>query len=246
MSNPSISIAAPELSACEKMLIAYCTLYQPRYGQVTAFSRKFGVSRQTIYNIKSSFTTAVAPTVAPTVTPAVAPALSSYADRQAPVKQLILSLRMEGQSPLSGIHKILKRQGAVCDSVGYISETLTEWGQIAGTDLRLEATSETIALPFAADEIYAGSQPILVVVDPRSLAILRITLCADRSSASWEAVLNGLSAQNIRPFLIVKDEGTGMDAAFRKMMPDIDQQTDTFHALAHRLGEYKHRYEIVA
>ena len=234
MSTPSISIAAPELSARRKMLIAYCTLYQPCYGQVTAFARKYDVSRQTIYNIKASFTDAVAP---------VSP---SYADRQALVKRLILSLRMEGQSPLSGIHKILKRQGAVCDSVGYISETLTQWGRLAGTDLRLDATGETIELPFAADEIYAGSQPILVVVDPRSLAILRITLCDDRSSASWEAVLNGLSAQHIRPSLIVKDDGTGMDAAFRKLMPDIDQQTDTFHALAHRLGEYKRRYEIAA
>ena len=238
MSTPSISIAAPELSAREKMLIAYCALYQPRYGQVTAFSRKFGVSRQTIYNIKASFTNAVAPTVAP--------AQSLYADRQAPVKQLILSLRMEGQSPLSGIHKILKRQGAVCDSVGYISQTLTEWGRVAGTDLWLEHSAETLEIPFAADEIYAGSQPILVIVHPRSLAILRITLCDDRSSASWEQVITATTAQHIRPSLIVKDDGTGMSAAFDKMMPDIDQQTDSFHAVAHRLGEYKRRYEIAA
>jgi hypothetical protein len=216
------------------MLIAYCTQHQPCHGQVTAFARKYAVSRQTIYNIKASFTDAVAP---------VSP---SYTDHQAWEKRLILSLRLEGQSPLSGIKKVLKRLGAVCDSVGYISETLTEWGQIAGTDLGLDVLGETIQLPFAADEIYAGSQPILVVVDPRSLAILRITLCADRSSASWEAVLNGLTAQHIRPSLIVKDDGTGMDAAFGKVMPDIDQQTDTFHAVAHRLGEYKHRYERAA
>lgn len=234
MSTPSISIVAPALPGRTKMVIAYCTLYQPRYGQVIAFARKYGVSRQTIYDIKDSFRDRFVA------------AEPSCTDRQLAVKQLILSLRMEGQSPLSGIHKILKRQGAVCDSVGYISETLTEWGRVAGTDLWLEHSAEALEIPFAADEIYAGSQPILVVVHPRSLAILRITLCDDRSSASWEKVIAGVTAQNIRPSLIVKDDGTGMDAAFGKMMPDTDQQTDTFHAVAHRLGEYKRRYERAA
>ena len=67
------------------MLIAYCVLHQPRYGQVTAFARKYGVSRQTIYAIKASFKDAVV---------VVEP---SYTDRQLSVKQLILSLRMENE-----------------------------------------------------------------------------------------------------------------------------------------------------
>jgi hypothetical protein len=55
-----------------------------------------------------------------------------------------------------------------------------------------------------------------------------------------------LTNQSIRPNLIVKDDGTGMEAAFAQVLPEVAQQTDTFHAVAHRLGEYKHRYERAA
>jgi hypothetical protein len=218
------------------MLMVYCLRYQAEYGQVTKFSKKYGVSRQTIYNIKAAYPT---PSVCSTE-------VESYCATKSALKAEILSLRMEGCVSLSGIQKIITRRDAVCDSIGFISETLTEWGRIAGNDLGLGSEAESINVVYAADEIYAGSAPILMVVDPRSLAVLRIELCTDRSSATWERLLGALTNQGIRPDLVVKDDGTGMEAAFRKLMPDVAQQTDTFHAVAHRLGEYKHRYKRAA
>jgi Transposase, Mutator family len=236
MSTLSISTTLPRLDERAQMLMVYCLRYQAEYGQVTKFSKKYGVSRQTIYNIKAAY-----PCVSQNTSE-----ITSYCATKAALKAEILSLRMEGCVSLSGIQKIIKRSGAVCDSIGFISQTLTEWGQIAGNDLGVALDVETISVVYAADEIYAGSAPILMVVDPRSLAVLRIELCTDRSSATWERLLGALTNQSIRPDLIVKDDGTGMEAAFRKLMPDVAQQTDTFHAVAHRLGEYKHRYERAA
>lgn len=218
------------------MLIAYCTLFQGQYGQVTKFAKRYGVSRQTIYAIKATGKAAFMPSWAEPCEQ------SSSSAVIAALKARILSLRMEGRCGLYSIQKILRREGAVYDSIGFISETLTEYGRIAGNDLELPAGCETLSVAFAADEIYAGSAPILVVVDPRSLVILRITLCKDRSAATWEHELSALTQQGIYPSLVVKDDGTGMNAAFNTLMPDVRQQTDTFHAVAHRFGEYKARY----
>lgn len=37
-----------------------------------------------------------------------------------------------------------------------------------------------------ADEIFAGGQPILLTVEPRSLAILKIELAPDREATTWQ------------------------------------------------------------
>jgi hypothetical protein len=243
MSTPSISIAAPVLGARELMLIAYCTTYQKRYGQVTYFANKYGVSRQTIYNIKATYKAAL-PRLANALNSANSP--DSYSAVKSALRSKILSLRIEGRCSITSIEKILIREGAACHSVGFISQTLTDWGRLAGTDVQLPDGCAPLCVTYAADEIYAGSSPILIVVEPQSLAVLRITLCDDRSSASWERQLSALSTQRITCNLIVKDDGTGMDAAFGKLMPDVRQQTDTFHAVAHRLGECKRRYERAA
>lgn len=242
MSTPPISTTFPVLGAREKALIGYCLTYQRRYGLVTKYAEKYGVSRQTIYAIESDYRQCLEAVWSPPLSvPAPVPmdlTLANIAE--------ILSLRLEGRCSLASIQKILTRRGAKHTSIGYISQTLTEWGQRAGNTLDLPTDHQVEALVYATDEIYANNAPVLIVVDPRSLAILRIELCDDRSGASWERQFSALAAQNIYPNLIVKDEGPGMQLACKKLLPGVLQQSDTFHAVAHRLGEYKRRYERAA
>jgi hypothetical protein len=48
------------------------------------------------------------------------------------------------------------------------------------------------------------------------------------------------------PFVLSNDEGTGMSSAKKAVFPELERQSDTFHAVSHRLGLYVERYEKAA
>ena len=99
----------------------------------------------------------------------------------------ILSLRLEGKSPLLGISSILKRKGLKNTSLGYISELLSGiGGQLSPTIEGRKGISYEVV--FASDEVFSSGVPVLITVDPVSSAILHIELAKDRT---------GLVGQNI-------------------------------------------------
>ena len=58
-------------------------------------------------------------------------------------------------------------------SVGSISENLSKIGELLPNTQALENGTK-ILLTFASDKIFAKSKPILITVDPKSSAILRL------------------------------------------------------------------------
>ena len=94
-----------------------------------------------------------------------------------------------------------------------------------------------LAVVFASDEVFSSNRPLLITVDPISSAILRMELGADRKSDSWEAHWNSLLAAGFTPVLLTNDEGTGMKSAQGKVLKGIPRQGDTYHGIAHRLGD---------
>jgi hypothetical protein len=86
----------------------------------------------------------------------------------------------------------------------------------------------------------------LITVEPISLLILRIELVAQRDGQTWGHHWEQLASQGIQPSLLVNDEGTGMKAAKAAVLGHTDRQSDTFHAVAYRLGLYVQRFLAIA
>ena len=135
----------------------------------------------------------------------------------------------------------MKRDNLPFSSAGSISQILTQLGQSLSNTL--ENKGKTIVLVFADDEVFAKRSPILIVVDPVSSAILSIELTDRRTADEWKEHLNRLVANGFSPRLLTSDAGVALKLAHSEIFSDIPWQLDTFHGIAHRLGDWDRRLE---
>lgn len=154
----------------------------------------------------------------------------------------ILAQRFEGKSSINGISTLMKRSFLPFSSVGYISQYLSRVGELLPNVLANTCEPEQF-LAFADDEIFSKSAPILITVDPISSAILRIELVDRRSADEWSHHYQALLENGFSPDLLTSDAGTALCAAHEKIFPDKPWQSDTFHGIAHRLGDWVRRLE---
>lgn len=154
----------------------------------------------------------------------------------------ILAQRFEGKSSIDGISTLMKRAYLPFSSVGYISQYLSRVGKLLPNTLANTCESEQF-LAFADDEIFAKSAPILITVDPISSAILRIEHVDRRSANEWSHHYQALLKKGFTPDLLTSDAGTALCAAHERIFPDMPWQSDTFHGIAHRLGDWVRRLE---
>lgn len=153
----------------------------------------------------------------------------------------MLSSRLEGKCSIPSISALMKRQNIPYNSIGSISETLKTIGDKIGNSLNINHVSG-FTFSICSDEIFSKQTPILITVDPISLLLLRIELSDDRKKDSWVSHFQEIKVQNISLSQFTSDEGVGMLAAMQEEMSDIDRQSDTFHAVAHRLGLFSNRF----
>ena len=154
----------------------------------------------------------------------------------------ILAHRFEGKSSLDAISTLMKRFKIPYSSMGYISEYLSHTG--GSLPNVLEGNTEKIQfLSFADDEVFAKSSPILISVDPISSAILRIELVDKRTANEWSQHYQAILKNGFSPKLLVSDAGTALCSAHEKIFKDVPWQSDTFHGIAHRLGDWVRRLE---
>jgi hypothetical protein len=228
-------VRRPDLSPELRLYIACLALNFSGYGTITNLSQRYNISRSFIYHLRKQllmYGWAIF---------GMQPKSEQNDSDEGPDKELlllqeILSLRLEGRCSIIGISLLLKRRGMQNTSIGYISQVLNEVGKsldpVIGIDKAL-----TFAVVFASDEVFAGQRPILITVDPVSSAILRMEIGQDRKQESWTAHWNSLLDAGVVPLLLTNDEGSGMKAAGNEVLAQIPRQTDTFHGIAHRLGD---------
>ena len=101
-------------------------------------------------------------------------------------------------------------------------------------------------LVFASDEIFSKTTPILVTVDPCSSAILRIELAGSRKAEDWKNHFECLYDNGVEAIYLVSDDGKGIRGGHAQAMSDVVRQSDTYHAIAHRLGSWADRLEKAA
>jgi len=93
-------------------------------------------------------------------------------------------LRLEGQCSIPSMSSIFKHFDFQPSSVGYLSESLRDYGRCVPSTLSMPHQKVVFYL---SDEIFAIRAPILVTIDAQSTAILKIELASDRSAQTWEA-----------------------------------------------------------
>ena len=153
----------------------------------------------------------------------------------------ILAQRFEGRASIDAISTLMKREGLPYSAVGSISQILSRLGGLLPNTLENKAQPQILV--FADDEIFAKSSPILITVDPVSSAILSIELAKTRTAKQWEQHLNRIVENGFLPRQLTSDAGVAIKAAHGNVFTDIPWQLDTFHGVAHRLGDWDRRLE---
>jgi hypothetical protein len=156
-----------------------------------------------------------------------------------------LSLRLEGRCSLNAISAIMDRFGLQWSSVGKLSQTLQAMGGLLESTIILPAGAIQLVV-FASDELFAGTQPILITVDPQSSAILRLELTTTRQWEAWAQHWECLYDNGCQALYLVCDGGQALSKAHKAALCDLIRQPDTYHAVAHVLGNWEHRLEARA
>jgi len=150
----------------------------------------------------------------------------------------ILSYKLEGAMSLGAISTIMKREKLEYSSKSTIGKSLSDMGALIPSieSIPLDQSFKITAL---ADELFIGSKPILITVEPKSAVILNIQLADDRSGATWSEHIDYLTSnRDIEIINTVTDQGSGLLSGINDSLTGVHRQPDTFHALSHRLGDF--------
>lgn len=218
-------------------MISYLVTFQNRYGLVSKLADKYSVSRQFIYQEKSKFEKYIHES------DSILDNGAAHTKRSC--IEEIISLRMVAKSSIIGISEHLSCFKKQFRSVGFISQVLQKAGRLIGSKVTIDI-SDPLTIPICCDEIFAGNTPILVTVEPQSLMMIDIQLSDNRKSEAWIAFWEHTASQGIHFASLTNDDGLAMQSAKEVFMPETERQRDTFHALSHRLGLIKMRFEEAA
>ena len=207
------------------------------WGKITELSRQFMISRMFVYMLANTLhETSLAVFGENVPTPAVAEELPYL---------YMLSLRLEGKCSIGTISTIMKRFGISNAAQGSISQYLQRFGSSLPNTLQ-NSDDEVKLVVFLADELFAKNIPILVTVDPISSAILRMELADSRKVEDWKNHWECIQKNGFIATYLVTDEGKGLTGAHKEALADIIRQPDTYHAIAHQLGQWADRLETSA
>jgi hypothetical protein len=214
---------------------AYMAQILGTWGTITDLAKKHQVSRTFIYSLLSDFKEVI-------------PLLFSdknnfnFTHTKKYIFSMMLAFRLEGRCSIGATSTLMKRFNLSYSSVGSVSQTLSKIGELLPNTLKNKG-NEVSLLVFAGDEIFCHAKPILITVDPVSSAILRIELSDQRTAEKWGNHFSAIQTNGFKAIALVSDEGNGLRAAQKQVLPDILWQADSYHAIAHRLGEWVNRLE---
>jgi hypothetical protein len=142
------------------------------------------------------------------------------------VEQLILLLRLEGKCAILSIASIVQALEYHPNSVGYLSQFFQRSGHALPSTLSMPSQKFVFYL---SDEIFAIHAPILVTIDARSTAILKIELASDRSAETWRAHFEALEDHQFSSLGMASDRGLGLVAGYQAACDMALWVCDYFH-----------------
>jgi hypothetical protein len=209
------------------------------WGGITNLAEEYKISRPFVYSLADTLKEAGRFLFAET---AESPPASPPREQSI---EMMLSLRLEARSSIGAMSTIMNRLGHELSATGSISQILSRIGGLLPTTLSTQ-NGITQYLVFASDEIFSKTTPILVTVDPRSSAILRIELAPSRKAEDWKKHFQCLYDNGVEAVYLVADEGTGIRGGHAAVLSEVVRQSDTYHAIAHQLGSWNDRLEKAA
>lgn len=166
-----------------------------------------------------------------------AAAIRKEADRS------ILVLRLEGHGSLAHLSHIMRPLALPCASVGSIAQTLTAYAKT----LPKEVLTGCQIVLLLGDAIFTLGRPMLLTVEPKSLAILQIALVENREAETWKQHWQAWAeAGGITQHTVVSDQGSGVVKGGALM--GLTHHPDVFHLLRPlaRCGERFSRQALAA
>jgi hypothetical protein len=208
----------PDIDPVTRIHIAtQAFLHRGGYGEITRIARCYCVSRLFVYTLLGKLLLLYELEVGHPASPA---GLRKEVDRH------ILLLRFEGHCALERISQILKQLGLPFASVGYISPRLAAYAQA----LPPAEWPDAQMVFLLCDEIFTRGQPILMTVEPKSLAILKIELAENRTAETWKHHWEALAeAGLLEGQTVVSDQGSGLVKGCALM--GLPHHPDLFHLL---------------
>lgn len=138
----------------------------------------------------------------------------------------ILLLRLEGHCSLEHISHIMRQLALPCSSGGSMSQTLTAYAKA----LPKEVLTGCQIVLLLCDAIFTLGRPILLTVEPKSLAILQIELVENREAETWKQPWQALAEAGwITQQTVVSDQGSGLVKGCAVM--GLTHPPDVFHLL---------------
>ena len=127
---------------------------------------------------------------------------------RAAVERAAVVLSQVGPAAVRGIQECLAEVLGVERSVGWVEGVLQEAARRADA---VQATPEG-PRQVAADEVYAGRQPVLEVVEPRNGVVLTLERAARRDETAWGCAWLDLEERGVRIDGVVADGAEGLRA----------------------------------
>ena len=124
---------------------------------------------------------------------------------------------MEGKGAIASIAAIVKHLGYQPNSVGHLSACCQKSGQ--ALPLTVSMTSQTLVFS-RREEIVALHAPLVVTIEPHSIAIFHIELATDRSASTWKAHVDTRKDHHFHSRGMASDRGLGLVAGSRDAGPE--------------------------
>jgi len=197
------------------------------WGRVSELAREYGISRSLLYQFRDRAQAALEAALKPRPVGRPAQQAILHINRAYVRKAIAVMPVLTGS--VRSIQIGLELLFGVKRSLGHISQTL----QTAGVAAVVQNDGLRVPLPVLgeADEIFAGRQPCLTVVDGRSFLVLNLAAGAGRDATNWGLTFLDLAAQGVVFQDLAADGARGICAGLRDAELAVPLRPDLFHLL---------------
>ena len=197
------------------------------WGRVTELARQHKVSRTWLYELGARTKTALEKAMQPGQPGRPVDRKELVVDRDYVQRAITVLPLLTGS--VRSIQTGLELLFGVPRSLGHISQTL----QAAGVAAKQQNGNLRVPLPVLgeADEIFAGRQPCLTVVDGRSFLVLNLAAATGRDATHWGLTFLNLSEQGVVFQDLAADGARGIRAGLQEAQLSVPLRPDLFRLL---------------
>lgn len=216
-----------DLLPSEKAQFAAAAFANQQFGAKSETSRRFNISRPTVYNASETAETVLTDYFV-RCEQKLGGRVVVVDDRQ--LERAMVALRVVSPNSLRAIETLIP----ILYPGGHVSYAAIQ-GTLAEAERRAKehnASQDLTAVKAGAlDEMFSQGDPVLAGVDLDTTYLFALALRATRSGADWADVLGQGQQQGLELEIAVKDAARGIAAGVREVYPDCEQRDDCFHAL---------------